>query len=333
MFKEIIATCLITFSCSSKSLYKDNKQNAYVGDSYCCSGAYCLKDEYDFNAVREYMIFWQLSTLDLQIQTTNRNDLTVFGGMYDDEMYTHDLETLKIHFTNSLSYIKCDILMDSSREEWSASLENVHGGETIDDWTEEGEFTYTAPNLVISFNIEWYLTGNDIEIFNSLFTKEGNRYVRAYNGYYHFNNGNWHNNNEYDFYYSYGAYFMFQSYIFNTLSYNSDMVQFVYLSKDNTVQSYVRPYDHGTYTDVGNVIVNGLLPQRVRQWMNSNGVFQYVQPDNDSTWYEMILATMDAPIYYLKQLLGFELFGMNLFIAFSSLLTLVIIIAIIKKVI
>lgn len=90
---------------------------------------------------------------------------------------------------------------------------------------------------------------------------------------------------------------------------------------------------NGTYNNIGNIHITGLLPKYVRNALESYGIFQYVNDTPPTTWYEMILSTMDAPIYYLRQLLSFELFGINLFIAFSGLMTLLVVIFVIKKVI
>lgn len=327
MLKELLATLFLATSFGTPKITRSSPSKAYVGSTYVCTGAYTFQDEFDFTAI--YDALGGVTSHTLTIGTINRNDITMFGKPTGDDYATWDLQEMEIYIDDDHT-ARIDF---DSRNDFNWQVFDIVDSNDIAYVEYTGDFEYLTTNFVMTFNEEYYLTGVDAIIFNTLFNKSGNRYVQYYNGYYHYNNGNWFSNTYAPTYYDFGALFMTQGYIFNSYSYDTSKVSYNTMYKNGTTQSYVVAYDNGNYTNLSNITIQGLLPVRVRQCLNSTGQFQFVNDTPNTSWYEMILATMDAPIYYLKNLLGFELFGMNLFIAFASLMTLMLIIAIIKKVV
>lgn len=326
MIKEILASTLL---CTCINAQRPQPHKA-IGSSTVLSGQYTLQDTYDFtNVLDVWTEYTQPLALDYQfiIGTTGQriNEITMFGNLGGDrDMYNVSSITLKVWKTG-IARLYIEDKTDNYIE-----LEDIVNGHEITYIEYYGNYEAPLENLVINFNEEYYLNGFEAIIFNTLFNKSGNRYVQFYNGYYHYNNTGWYNNN-YDYFYS-GPLFIIKNGIYNACT-HMGTCQYEVLNSENSVYSVLDVYKDGTYTNVSNININGLLPKYVRDCMNSEGTFNFINDTEPSTWYEMILSTMDAPIYYLHGLLGFELFGINLFVAFSSLLTLVLIITVIKKVI
>lgn len=350
MFKTIIATCLLTFSCSSGSLKKiETPKNALIGNTYVLNSSYTLRDSFDYATFLDNFVGKSLDGVPVFGHTLNivkrtYGDIYVFGGISGNNFYeTYLFDSLTISCTyskdtyNDYNFINFDItlnLRDSTMFSSSFDLINddVTNIATLKDVTAFYYFEDVFENLVISFDVEYYLTGDDLLLFDLFFSPNGNRYVQYYNGYYHYGNGTWYRNNLTPFNYKYGAYYMFQSYLFDSYSYStSNSVVSFYSSNSSSYQFNV--YNNGTYINSSNINITGLLPQVVRTNLSTVGSFRFVDDTPNSTWYEMILSVMDAPIYYLKNLLGFELFGIELFVALASLLTLVLVLVVVKKVI
>lgn len=74
-----------------------------------------------------------------------------------------------------------------------------------------------------------------------------------------------------------------------------------------------------------------LVSQAEYNWFNSNGVFEYLEEISNSEFADIFFALVDSQVYYIKSLLSYELFGINLFSAFTSILTLSLVVLLIKK--
>lgn len=265
---------------------------------------------------------------------TSRGDITMFaqdGEGNDFEM--HQVRDFNMYVSLAMGATPSGHINIENYADEELEIIDIDDGHNINYAENHGDFTNVIQNFVVVFNKEFYLDYNNSLIFNAIFTQEGNRYVQNYKGYYHYNNGEWANSS-YTFYYT-APLFLTNSAMYNTYNHGGNTDINFALMKDGTTPQGSEFYvlKNGTYAKTTNINISGLLPQYVRQCMQNEGVFQFVDDTQDTTWYEMILATMDAPLYYIRNLLGFELFGINLFIAFSSLMTLMLIIAIIKKVV
>lgn len=328
MIKEILGAILISACLNAPQPHKA------VGSSTVLSGQYTLKDSYDFTEVQNKWSEYVDNPINLTYSftiapTTGRfNEIQMFGYLSGDGDYEmHPIRQIDIMFykAGNNAHVRVEDRVDDYIE-----LEDIQNNKDINYVEVYGDYNNVIQNLVINFTQENYINGLDAIIFNCIFNKSGNRYVQFYDGYYHYNNTGWYASN-YEYSYD-GPLFLIKNGIYNSVSHMSS-VEYTCLNIEGSTYSTLEVYKNDTYTNVSNININGLLPKYVRDCMNSEGAFQYVNDTEPSTWYEMILSTMDAPLYYLHGLLGFELFGINLFVAFSSLLTLVLIVTVIKKVV
>lgn len=260
----------------------------------------------------------------------------VFKSNYSGNLYNM-INLYSISFNCTSSYLTLSISMDDdSYINFEFPFNSSYYVSTLANAVEQSAVIYSnqnfIENFVFVFNEEYFLTEEQFDIFSIFFSKSGNRYVQFYKGYYHYNNGNWVNSN-YHFNYS-SPLFMTNSNMFSSYQHlfeDSDVFMSINTTFDYSTNVYF--YKDSKYLTNTNINIQGLLPRYVRDCMNYEGVFQFIDDTPNSTWYEMILSVMDAPIYFLKNLLGFELFGISLFVALGSLLTLVLILVIVKKVI
>ena len=66
-------------------------------------------------------------------------------------------------------------------------------------------------------------------------------------------------------------------------------------------------------------------------WLGANGSFVYIGDTEVYTFKDLMFSVADAPIKTLSGLLSFEVFGVNLFIAICSVITLALVIWVVKK--
>lgn len=330
MFKTLLATLMLSTSFGTPLI----KTTPYKAQNYQnINGSYTLTDTYDYEKFFNNVP----STQYLSLEITTHDDMYLFGnGIQTNDLYSIFLQ---YNYEGSENF-EIMIYTDDSQPRYTAYF-TKNEATNITDLTHVGNFTQQLiENFVISFISERTISGNEMYLWNFFFTKNGNRYTQYYNGYYHYNNDNWYNPVT-NFDYQYGAYYMTDSTIFNCIAQNSpsylNSVYYYSMYYDSEGFQYVKGgvyyYKQGTYEKTTNIQITGLLPKMVRDGLNAEGVFQFVNDLEPTTWYEMILSTMDAPLYFLTSLFSFELFGINLMLAFSGLLTLLVIIVVIKKVV
>lgn len=203
-----------------------------------------------------------------------------------------------------------------------------------DNWCSLIIYIQQTPTLSIRGN----------QFFNIFFTHDDNAYVTSYSGYYNFTNTSTINS----------PFNVFGGFTFN----NS-----LYFGLTNSLYGVFNDSfrcAHWGYPDdwTSNGVVNGFyyesydLPISSSQVVNSNFQFNNVKLSNDSydllstvgTWqfvrdtsydnadfYDLMFAIADTPIYFISRILSFELFGMNLFVALTGLLTVCAILVLIRK--
>ena len=77
-----------------------------------------------------------------------------------------------------------------------------------------------------------------------------------------------------------------------------------------------------------------MIPRTMHNTLLNYGVFQFVPSDvHNYTFGELIFNIMDAPIYFLKSLFSFQLFGETFYVAFMSVLTIMLICFVVRKLI
>lgn len=195
-------------------------------------------------------------------------------------------------------------------------------------------------DTIINFNVPFYLHGLESIVFNTLFTKDNNYLTTTYTGYYNFNlNLQSINTNVAVF-----GPITFDNQLFKLFTNKNNGVlggstQLLFLGYDLDIDSYVySPYNLPFDTNLTvsqNLLLSGVKMSLTTYNNLSNvGVFNYVRDTSyDDTDFEDLLFTVaDTPVYFISQFLSFELFGMNLFVALSGLITLIVVIFIIRKI-
>lgn len=336
MFKSLIGTFLLTSSIGfQKPIEKANNYNFI-------SGFYTLNDvitPFDFGTdeFNDYITFDADNDIELYVTRTGEfNKVSIVPCILEElyiEVNTYDMEaTFNLTYTVATGYDDgtYTISFDYIYEDFT--LEDMYLYIERNDDMRLNDTRNFLRNFMLYFNKPVGLVGEQLTCFNNFFNATGNKYTSRYMGWYTYKNGAWFN----------GDYiwdiqdmtFMVDNNYYSAYVHQSDIVEYVGTTfvTDNYF-TYVMYEEPNVYHTSRPVHINGFLPYTVREIMATEGVFDYVVVPTETTWYEMILAVMDAPIYYLSQLLGFKLFGIELFVAFTSILTLLIIVTIIRKVI
>lgn len=180
------------------------------------------------------------------------------------------------------------------------------------------------------------LNPQDYKVFNFLFTHDDNTFMRSYIGYYSFiNNGILFNGNHYNIFgtstIGNSISFTFDFYSIDGYSINSiERLTYDVLGQNYTISSFIIPKRPSNFVYFDNVkmsistytALNGTL-----------GSFSYMPSTSQPTSFEdLLFGIADSNLYFIASLFNFEMFGMNLYIALSGLLTLVIVIFIIRKI-
>lgn len=330
MFKTLLATLMLSTSFGTPLI----KTTPYKAQNYQnISGSYTFTDSYDYDTFFTHVDDTEYASLEIITQ----DDMYIFGN----SIQTSDLYMIFIDYNYEGSQYFQIQLWTNEQTMYAHAYWELSEATNFTELNIYGNYSnQVIENFVVTFLSERTITGNAKHLFNLFFTKNGNRYVNYYNGYYHYNLSNWYNPVT-NFDYQYGAYYMTDSTIYNCIAQNSpsylNSVYYYSMYYDTQGNQYVNGgtyyYLRGEYKPVSNIQITGLLPKMVRDSLNAEGVFQFINDTPPTTWYEMILSTMDAPLYFLTSLFSFELFGINLMLAFSGLLTLLIIIVVIKKVV
>lgn len=199
------------------------------------------------------------------------------------------------------------------------------------------EYKDTYFNVGNSFNLN---SAYNVRVFNYFFTNDDNEFVTSYDGYYNFINnspimtttgfsiiGNIVLNNRINFYLSF----------YSTNNYSINYCAYLWysaLDNHNTLSNYIFPFrNNEVYSK--NIYLNGVKMSRTAYTLLSQvGTFSYVRDISyDNTdFHDLLFSVADTPVYFVTQFLNFELFGMNLFIALSGLITLAIVIVVIRKI-
>ena len=337
MIKTLLATGLILIGRFAPHISLDHKpkQDAY-NSNQVLKGAYTFNDEFDYNYFESK--HKDIDDVNLNINsTTAEMDVKVFMygqawqmyGLshlyldYDDDDYTY-----RINFYETGYY-------NVNTNWFDSETENVNELASLTPATSNvNNYRTFIENFVIVFYSEYYIDENEYDIFNLFFSSNGNRYTQYYNGFYHYNNGNFVQSS-YNFTYE-SPVFMVQNQLTNNLYHdgtNKVVRYFYYNYYENAQLGDVYAYNNNENQNIGNMHIQGLLPKYVRQCYDAEGIFEYITPQDDSTWYQMIMACIDAPLKYLSSMFNFELFGLSMFVALCSLMTILIVMQIIKKVI
>ena len=335
MLKELFATCLLLHGCSSRCLNSvydytnDSNDNnivervsvpQYASNGYnntTVFGVYNFRDTFDYSSLEDGYIG---NTYYFEDEVGDRRciiSITDGGSMY----FLHSIQ---------LSY--------SALLESCIVLVSYYDDENVLD-TEQFTVFHDLANLIdyqyMFFNVlqPVYFAEEDYALFDILFTHDDNFFITSYNGYF-----NMFNNSSLSGYHYYNV---FGSIAFNnslSYCYNFVLGSYTYqvdtLSLDSSTGTLV--INRFGQSDLQkNVLFNNVKMSRNAYLDLQNiGIFAYVHDTSydDSTFNDLLFSIMDSPIYMLSRLLNFELFGTNLFIAFTGLLTLALIVVVIRKI-
>lgn len=333
MIQSLIASALLSFSIGAKSLpvtvpvthdFITKAADSDYEKSVYIHGAYSFRQNPSYSFPSQYYshrytfeditpngggpYYKQL----VPISIPNVNDrlyLRYFDIEYDDGYCTFDF----------YCYNGQEDLYTYSTS-WSSTLENV---------------TYRA--LMFNVNPSFYIGGTEGWFFDNYFTLEGNAYVTTYTGYYSFSQGLTDINSKFAVY---------GTTMFNNIL-GTGLTNYVYTSDTFGLYTYDTAtgyYDLTTYTLPFNSMyvsganvnfVNAKMTNETKTLLESVGIFSYQQDNtyNDATFNDLLFSVVDSPIYMISRILNFELFGVNLFIALTGLLTIVVIVMLVRKLI
>lgn len=256
----------------------------------------------------------------------------------DDDSASNLLTTLDLPYTLQANSIK--FVNNSSNYKLHVSFDNMsnvyilNSGESTDWITIENN---TVIELGLSDNISnisvggWYYFNDEIDLLSET-------------GILHFETTFLYQNNIYNrFFYriisssdstSYvhaTLYFGMYSAATNSYNYDVAVADFIYYWSDMTLISF------DWYDDSYRQIFFGrdqFISASNYEWLSNNGIFAYIDNPSETgstEFADIFYALVDSQIHFIQSLLGWELFGLNLFNAFTSILTLTFVIFFLRR--
>lgn len=298
------------------------KQPQKVNYSEYFSGNYCYNQDFDFSELKTYCEennkTWVGLDVDLETQTYN------FSNMLTYQKSTYYIRSLSYGYSltnNSIAYEMVCYDINLANYTYESVIYNN------DDVTDIGGTTF-----IFRINEGTTINNEGQMIINALYNHTGNAFVTTYDGYYNTMNRPLTTFN-----------------VMGMLVIDNNI--YVNLTNNNIGQTEDSYWYQSTYHDYTNNLwqvkvftektnltnlyfSNTMMTIESYQRLQQYGTFAYVQPAvQDYTFGEFFFSIMDAPIYYLTSLFSFELFGVNLYVALASLVTMAILIIVIKKVV
>lgn len=319
MLKEIFASILLSTSIATPSS-KVVPLRANEQSQVAINGYYNFKDEMEWP--NQYGSFYVK-------QTTDDIEMYVYYANYYNLVNEFKVT---YSFQNPPNYlIRIDITYyseddDTTRTEvWTSS--GTNGG-----YTYLSNYSTEFKEMILYFPSTFYYTETRNNAFSNFFTTLNNAYITSYNGYFNFALN--YSSTDLDLR---GTFIIDNNLYYEVLDRDNGNLYGYYYDyvEGNRVFKYKRIFGSNVAPKNRNIFMQvSKLPNSQRDMLNQVGVFAYVQPEVQSyTFGEFFFSILDAPIYYLSSLFSFELFGVNMFMALTSLLTLAILVLVIKKVI
>lgn len=308
MIKSLVATALLSFSVGG--FPRENTQNVGVDTSLSLYGCYCIREdftfpsadfEFDFDVGGYY--YYYNSANDYGIDIMSNFYILCDGGVFDVEITNIDEEVYNFWFSDDLDFSH---LMDKAQR------------------------TY------IYITEPYSMTNTQADYFYKFFTSVGNSYCERYTGWFTFNNttpqstsdfivfGNLSiNNSLFSSLHCYNG--SFGGVVANAQYYNGTVQQsYTFINSEGYIDDF--KIKNAYFNDV-------FLAQTDKLNLARFGTFQYVPYVQQYTFGDMIFNIMDAPIYMLSKLMGVELFGIEIYLAFTSVITIMLICFVIKHVV
>lgn len=319
MIKELVATLLLSGSIGAKAPIQPKRASDV---SYTINGVYNFKETWDWTKLG-------YQSYSFSIEFENSNDLAYTTPITFNNDYASPNYYLKSISFNAYDIIDVDIDFDY----YDSNLTDYTTGITIERGESFQEFSISAMMFYCHRSI--ILHGDDAIIFSNIFTTEDNSLVTSYTGYYSFVTNQTGLPNQF---------FVYGSCLFNNQMYfgftshgvDSSHVNFYYYDVNEfyyTMRSYTLPLVGGEISNRNILCTNCKMSVADKTKLSNIGIFSYVRDSSydDTDFKDLMFSVMDSPIYMLSRLLGFELFGVNLYIALASLLTIVALLVLIRK--
>lgn len=327
MIKELVATLLLSGSIGVKT--QTIQPRRVITDNYTIYGCYNFRDSWDGllsiteNDYSTSIVFESPGDGSNTPLWSMRTPL-VTGDNSHQQLY---LKSIGLVFSSA------DYSLDITfycYDLWTNDFEpsfTIERGDDLTDFGYGGLFFYCHDSII--------LHGLQAQFFTALFTTDDNYYNVSYTGYYSFTSnlttipnyiaglGSMLFNNSL----TYG----FTNYGYSEHSlgfYSYDVVDRVYY-----INVYSLPFDTKVVNSSNILMTNVKMSKTTKQFLENVGIFAYVRDSSydNTTFQDLFFSVMDSPIYMLSRLLSLEIFGINLYIALTGLLTICVILVLIKK--
>lgn len=303
MLKELFITGLLSFTVGSTPLKYVPKHNA--NGVYQLYGCYCYRDHFDSEILRDVHI-------DYTFVDYLHTDVQVMVSFDDSYPYTTTLRTFEISYVTDYYHI------DMYDGEYNLD-EDIHYLDYLYD------LNLSSHELVLYFYEPFNVTYDAYNVFNALFTDNGNEWVTNYSGWYTLTSYTTTVN------FNVNGFFTCDNNFYNHLAYYSTTLQADLYGYNDSLTII---NDRKFVAKSSNILINNtLIADYNRTEMLKCGVFAYVYEPVEYTFGDVIFSVVDAPVYMLSQLFSFELFGLQFYVAFMGIVTIVLICFILKKII
>lgn len=341
MLKEIIAAFLLSGSIGVKSLPVTVPVHTFR-DSAVVNDTLTLYGNYNFQNVIGDVTSFDDGNYEIVFETIDTS-----GAQNKELVPIHRSSSTLIYYCDKISFIKSDYYIDLTFHVYN------HAYASGVDWTYELEsgqdISLSSSNvfdLIFEVRQQYLIHYDSAYIFDALFTTTDNVYTHSYTGYYNFRNGL---SNIPSYFVTFG-YMMFNQSSY-TLMFNygdgihTDTHSAIYLSyyqlidfegngyQGYSIESFALPFNSNSVISSNIYMTSVKMTNTTYNRLSSVGVFAYVRDTSydNVTFKDFFFSLVDTPVYFASSLLSFELFGVNLFIALTGLLTLCCILLLIKK--
>lgn len=347
MLKELVATALLSGSIGLKSNvpvtvpYHDLTRSAvdYERSPTIVQGVYNFRDFFNYT---EFLAYANSHGYDDDISSTVQFDHVSSGGMPVDRFNT------PLSYSGTTYYLYKLDLAYSPNDYILVTFYCYNGSQGADlEFTFElYEDTYLSSfistysylqELLFEFHEDVGFTREEGMIFDFFFTRDNNSFITTYNGYFTWSSLTSYNRPVTCFGTSLFGSSMYYDLVTPQQNGATSWDNAYYFSVDFSTYEYSRFILEGSQFPLQNYnktwLVNWKMSNNTKSKLELYGVFQYV-PDHtydDVTFKDFFFSIVDTPVYFVSSILSFELFGVNLFIALSGLLTICVILVLIKK--
>lgn len=311
MFKTVLVSTFLLFNFNFSCSIKPNHNNV-GGQLTSIYGSYCFNEHFD-----------DLDTLEHYGDVVLSNfygENKPLVNFYDSAVLSYQSYSADTFTFNHANVNQWNIVFYLSG--YGSLSISIYNGDYVDDLGNNQDLT-------VFFPTEVSLNDVSLQIFNSFFNGNGNSLVTSYTGWYSIINPSY----DIDSYLDVEGFFIVDNNLYNHL-------HFAYEN------AYTQLYSKGTFSSPLHIIFNGQLQTKnfiyfdnvmlngtARAKLSSKGTFNYFYEPVQYTFGEMIFSVMDAPIYMLSQLFSFELLGIQFYVAFMGVVTIVLICFVLKKII